>query len=274
MKSKSAQDLVFCKRQLGKSPKEIFNELEGSVSYSTIKRWCKMIRKNGSIDLRTSTGRKRTARAKINIRKAKRLLKGKKRVTIRKMAGKLGMSRESARRLLINDLRLKPYKKRVEPNLSALQKKKRVKFYNWWRRYFRKFDVKKILFSDEKKFNVDGVYNIQNDRIWAPNRRESDEQGGVHQKKKFPGGVMVWLGASAKGLTKLVIFDKGTVNTDVYLDRVLPVAKKFGDQHLGDNWIYQQDGATCHTSGRSIKWIKANIPRYIPKKNGHRIRPI
>jgi inhibitor of nuclear factor kappa-B kinase subunit alpha len=76
---------------------------------------------------------------------------------------------------------------------------------------------------------------------------------------------MVWLGASAKGLTKLIIFENGTVNTDVYIDQVLPIAKKFGDTYLGNDWIFQQDGASCHTSKRSIEWIEANIPRYIPK---------
>ena len=32
----------------------------------------------------------------------------------------------------------------------------------------------KILFSDEKMFDIDGVYNSQNERIWAANRMEAD----------------------------------------------------------------------------------------------------
>lgn len=163
------------------------------------------------------------------------------------------------------DLRLKPYKIRTEPNLSDDQKEKRVSFYHWWKNNFRKSDVEKILFSDEKKFNVDGVYNSQNDRIWAVDRPEADQKGAIHQKQKFPRGVMVWLGASAKGLTKLIIFEKGTVNTDVYLTEVLPIVKKYGDKNLGADWIYQQDGASCHTAKRSIDWIEENLPRYIHK---------
>lgn len=122
------------------------------------------------------------------------------------------------------------------------------------------------MFSDEKKFNVDGVYNSQNDRIWAVDRPEADQKGAIHQKQKFPRGVMVWLGASAKGLTKLIIFEKGTVTTDVYLEKVLPIAKKYGDDNFENNWIYQQDGASCHTAKRSIDWITENMPRFIPKE--------
>ncbi|CAF5099622.1 unnamed protein product, partial [Rotaria magnacalcarata] len=43
-------------------------------------------------------------------------------------------------------------------------------------------------------FDIDGVYNSQNDRIWAANRSEADINGGIRQKRKFPQKVMVWLG--------------------------------------------------------------------------------
>ena len=43
-----------------------------------------------------------------------------------------------------------------------------------------------ILFSDEKLFDIDGVYNVENDRIWAPSRVEANECGGIKMKRKFP----------------------------------------------------------------------------------------
>ncbi len=49
----------------------------------------------------------------------------------------------------------------------------------------------KILFSDEKMFDIDGVYNSQNDRMWAVNRAEADDKGGIKQKRKFPEKVIV-----------------------------------------------------------------------------------
>ena len=37
----------------------------------------------------------------------------------------------------------------------------------------------KILFSDERLFDIDVIYNSQNDRIWAINRAKSDIKGGI-----------------------------------------------------------------------------------------------
>ena len=45
-----------------------------------------------------------------------------------------------------------------------------MKFANWIRTNFRKENTMNILFSEEKMFDIDGVYNSQNDRIWAVNR--------------------------------------------------------------------------------------------------------
>ena len=35
-----------------------------------------------------------------------------------------------------------------------------------------------ILFSDEKMFDLDGIYSSENDRIWAVNREEANRRGG------------------------------------------------------------------------------------------------
>ncbi len=47
------------------------------------------------------------------------------------------------------------------------------------------------LFSDKKMFDIDGVYNAQNDRVWAVDRGEADKNIEKKQKRKFPQKVMV-----------------------------------------------------------------------------------
>ena len=81
---------------------------------------------------------------------------------------------------------MQAYKHRVEPLLTNGQKVKRIKFANWIRNHFRKEQTLKILFSDEKIFDLNGMYNAQNDRIWSTNRNEGDKDGGIKQKQKFP----------------------------------------------------------------------------------------
>ena len=121
-----------------------------------------------------------------------------------------------------NDLGLRPYKKVIEPLLSNDQKNKRKKFANWVRTNFGKEDTMTILFSDEKFFDIDGVYSSQNDRVWAVDRADADKKGDIKQRGKFPWKVMVWLGGSSKDITPLLIFDEGTVDHTVYIKKVLP----------------------------------------------------
>ena len=83
----------------------------------------------------------------------------------------------------------------------------------------------------------------------APSREEADRKRGFHQTNKHPVKVMVWLGACAKALTTAVIFENETINVEVYINEVLPIALKCGNKMLGSNWTYQQDSAkTSRTS--------------------------
>ena len=58
---------------------------------------------------------------------------------------------------------------------------------------FRKEETKKILFLDEKLFDIDGIYNSQNDRTRAVNRAEADIKDDIRHIRRFPQKVMVWL---------------------------------------------------------------------------------
>jgi transposase len=261
MKSEDLQKLVLSKHQNGESSTQNFEDLNGFVSSRTIRRWLKMVRDTGAINLSHSSGRPRIIRTKGMIQKVKNRMKRKRRVSIRKLASELNISNGSVIRILKQDLGYHSYKKRVEPALTDLQKSKRMKFANWVRHNFRKEDTLKILFSDEKMFDLDGIYNAQNDRVWAVNREEADKRGGVKQKRKFPQKVMVWLGACSKGLTPLVILDGETTDHQRYINQVLPVALKYGNEALGNNWTFQQDGAKPHTHAATQEWCRKKLTR-------------
>ncbi|CAF4160995.1 unnamed protein product [Rotaria magnacalcarata] len=171
-----------------------------------------MIRRTRSIELPGTHGGPRIIRTKENILKVKNRLRRKKRVSARKLSMELGISATSIRRILKIDLGLKPYKKIIEPSLSDDQKIKRKKVANWVRNNFRKEETMRILFSDEKFFDIDGVYNSQNDRVWAVDRGDADEKSDIQQRRKFPQKVMMWLGAYSKGVMLLVILDDRTVD--------------------------------------------------------------
>lgn len=265
MKSKDIRMAVKNKSESGDGPAKIFRDLGGAVSLPTIKRWMRMLKTTGSINLSLPPGRTRTIRTKASIAKVKRRVNGKRPSSTRKLAAQLKISRTSVQRMLKEDLHYFPYKKTTEPRLTELQKKKRVQFANWVLNNFSKEDTKKWLFSDEKMFDLNGIYNSQNDRVWAPSRQVADERGGVHQKTKFPAKVMIWLGACSEGLTTPVILDNGTTDAERYINEVLPVALKCGNEMLGKNWYYQQDGAKPHTHHLSQQWCANHFPSFISK---------
>ncbi|CAF4746039.1 unnamed protein product, partial [Rotaria magnacalcarata] len=47
---------------------------------------------------------------------------------------------------------------------------------------------------------------------------------------------MVWLGACADGLTTPGNLENGTMDAEVYINEVLPIALECGDKALGDDW--------------------------------------
>ena len=99
---------------------------------------------------------------KENIKKVKNRLYRKQDISLKAFEG---ASATSMRRILNIDLELKPYEKIIELSLSDDQKIKRKQFANWLRTNFRKKDILKILFSDEKCFDIDSVYNSENESV-------------------------------------------------------------------------------------------------------------
>jgi transposase len=78
MKSEDLQKLVLSKYENGDETTKIFRDLNGTISLSTIERWCGRIREVGTIDLANLRGCSRTIRTKAAIQKVKRRLNRRK----------------------------------------------------------------------------------------------------------------------------------------------------------------------------------------------------
>ena len=126
MKGEDLQKLVLSKYEKGEPSTKIFEDLNGFVSSRTIRRWCKMVRETGTINLSHSLDRSRIIRTKGMIQKVKKRMKCKKKVSIRKLPSELDISNGSVVRILKQDLGYRSYKKRVEPALTDFEKSKRI----------------------------------------------------------------------------------------------------------------------------------------------------
>ncbi|CAF1987108.1 unnamed protein product [Rotaria magnacalcarata] len=222
------QKVVKTKFENDDGPTKIYRDLAGVVSMQTIKLWIKKVRNTGSIELSSPPGRPRTARTKANMLKAKQCL-DQKRVSTRRLAAEMNISKSSIHRILRKDLGCFPYKKIKQPKLTDVQKKKRVKFANWVLNSYTKGDITRWLFSDEKYFDLNGTYHNQNDRIWAISREEADKRGAIYETTKFSVKVMVWLGVCSEGLSVPVTFEDGSMDAQRYIDEVLPIALECGN---------------------------------------------
>ena len=188
------QNLVLSKYNNSDRPTKIFRDLNGVISLATIERWCKITQTDGSINLRKSPGCARTIRTKAVIQKVKVSVNRLKESVLPGNSLVNWVFLELAfKEYSVDDLGLRAYKVQIEPLLTDEHKEKRIRFANWIRTNFRKEDTMKILFSDEKMFDIDGVYNSQNERIWAVDRAEADTRGGIRQNVNFR--KRLWFGS-------------------------------------------------------------------------------
>ena len=224
-----------------------------------------MIDTTGSIDLTYSSGRPRIVRTPRAIGKVKTRVDISGRVSVRKLARELFVFRTSIHRSLKEDLKYRCYKKRVQLFLTDTHKAERKVLSNWIYTNFRKEKTMRILFSDEKIFDIDRAYSLQNERGWVPSRSEANERGGIAEKRKFPQKVMVWLGAHLKGTSPLVIFEEETSDHARYIKGVLSVALKYENKVFGSDWTFKQDGNTPHTHQLNEQRCQDHFPPFIDK---------
>ncbi|KAE9098573.1 hypothetical protein PF010_g15505 [Phytophthora fragariae] len=106
-----------------------------------------------------------------------------------------------------------------------------------------------IIFSDEKKWNLDGPDGFQyywRDLRKPPRQTKRRQAGG--------GSVMVWAEFSSQGKSPLVVLT-GRQNSDDYVYTVSEYLLPFAHQNYGIDFIYQQDNTSTHRSKRTKEFF-------------------
>lgn len=124
------------------------------------------------------------------------------------------------------------------------------------------------MFTDEKIFTTNGFFNPKNNVIWAESRSKANEEDGTHELEKHPISEMVALGATWNSLTKPYFYTGAEKLNKVSYCDLLKFYKKEGDRLFkSDNWNFQQDGASCHTSIKSQELCQNTFYFFIDKKH-------
>ena len=258
---KSNRPVIIRLHEEGRSISEIAQALK--LVKSTVSRTIKRYKELGNFNDRHRSGRPRTATTANNRRKVKTRIERNPRRSARKIAKDIGVPRESVRRMIKNDLQLKPYKLQEAHLLTEAMMATRLQRCKALKRRFAAGRHRSILFSDEKIFTIEQFHNHQNDRIWSSKAPLKEKIVGRSQKPK---SIMVWAGVTYNGKTPLVFIDEGVkVNQELYLTQILQqklvpwTAEHFGDQ----KFTFQQDSAPAHKARNVQDWCKGNFPDFI-----------
>ncbi len=194
------------------------------------------------------TGRPRLISREKEIQ-IKRIVKRDKRATMSQIISKIGenVSKSTMSRIFKKN-RLRRRKLRTKPLLSEAQKAKRVDFAR--DHCSSKYEWNKWIFSDEKKFNLDGPDGY---RYYWCDLQSKDDQEIFSKDFNCRKSVMVWGAISKNGVSPLIeckTKQKGPDYIEVLEKGLIPI--------YDDGDVFQHDGASCHRAKVTKNFLKEN----------------
>ena len=140
-------------------------------------------------------------------------------------------------------------KKKVETKLTSSHKIARLAFA---KKYMSlKNEWQNVLFTDEKKFNLDDPDGWQ--YYWHDLRKTTE----ISLSRNFGGEtVMVWGRFSFHGSVPLAWITT-KMNSDKYVGMLKISLIEYAEPLLGKNCIFQQDNASIHSSNKGLVEAKS-----------------
>ncbi|KAG1692357.1 hypothetical protein DVH05_028688 [Phytophthora capsici] len=161
----------------------------------------------------------------------------------------LSVSARTIRRALQRTPFMGFVKRTRTPMLKASHKLARRK---WAKEMIRaRTDWGQVIFSDEKKFNLDGPDGMQ--YYWHDLRTEKDT---FFSRQNGGGAVMIWGGFSSQGTTDLA-FLSGRQNSLDYQETLTNYLLPFGEGMHEGRYTFQQDNASIHSSKSTTVFLES-----------------
>jgi transposase len=242
-------------RQESYTYQEIATRIGGDKS--GVRRLCLKFEQSGKVTDRPRSGRRKVTTPQDDRQIVRMVLKDRK-TTSRDISRSLETSgvQVSARtiRKRLCAVGLKARIPRKKPFLNVAQRRKRV----MWAKQHMAWTPEqwgRVMFSDETRISIfgsDGVHYIR--------RRKGEENlpQCTTPTMKHPLSIMVWGCMSGEGVGRLQVCN-GMINARMYIDDILEkkVLQSATDMFGGDHrdFIFQQDGAPCHTAKICTKWF-------------------
>lgn len=218
----------------------------------------------------THPQRRQTVRTEETIAAVEQSVEEDPNESIRHRAQQLELCPSTLWKILRKDLGLRPYKIQLVQELKPRDHAMRRDFGVWAE---NEIDLdadfhRKILFSDEAHFWLNGYVNKQNCRIWSEENPHETLETPLHPQK-----LTVWCALWAGGVIGPYFFrnnagESVTVNGDRYRAMITDYFVPELDGMNVDELWFQQDGATCHTAHVTIDLLKETFDERIISRNG------
>ena len=201
--------------------------------------------------------RVKTARTDENVARVEELIRADKSLSITALAITLFLSWATVWRILRIDLKFYPYKSKCVNRLTDDHKRNRAAYCLWVEEQFQQDPnwSSRVIWTDEKLFKLKCRGNRQNERYWAPQGQHPE----VLEECRVLGGdqTMCW-SMIVDGRVYLYWFEpKARIDQHRYLRMLQEFMKPIIDGLPGrDSFIFQQDGARCHTTPFVLAWLK------------------
>ena len=162
---------------------------------------------------------KRTVRRKRLVKHTRETLRRNSRRSAEKIVAEAEISQTSMRRIFKEDLRTYPYKMQKRHELSTPHERMRLDRCQHILNLMKDGTVPNLVFTDEKKFEVQQCLNYQNDRVWS---RDGSVEGRRVSRRQNPLSVMVWAAITATGRSPLVFVPSGVkLHSQRYISDIL-----------------------------------------------------
>lgn len=157
-------------------------------------------------------------------------------------------TKRRVQQILSQNNRYKWTKMAKKPPLTQTHIESRLKFAKTHMTWDEEW--KHVIFSDEKKFNLDGPDGLK--YYWHDLRRKHS----VTMSRNFGGGtIMVWAAFSYFGKTP-ICFISTKMNSAYYITLLEEVLIEYGETMPHQDWIFQQDNAAVHSSKVTKQWFQ------------------
>jgi len=118
------------------------------------------------------------------------------------------------------------------------------------------FFIRRVYFSDESHFQLDGQVNSHNAIFWGNEKPDFVNHVPLHSEK-----VTVWCAVSFAGIVGPYFFEEDDETVIVNKERYQAMLRNFFIPEIapiGNKWM-QQDGATAHTARTSLALLSEHF---------------